>query len=234
MKQKHTTFKGALQVLITCGFALGSLGVLAQEGFDDVIAVGPVDSVAPSGFDFSVLGRTFHADGAVAFAVGEYVAVHGSLQSDGSTTDVWVESFGAYVPGSNAVYEKGVVTEARPFLGQVRIGGSRLDYTPAISSSTGVDPSLGSVIAVSGLQPTSNGTVLVDNLMASADRVRDSLMKGGGVRSSLMKGGGVKSTLMKGGGVRSSLMKGGGVKSTLMKGGGVRSSLMKGGGTTGT
>jgi hypothetical protein len=244
MERRATKLQIAIRVLITSSLALGALDVIAQEGTDDVVAVGPMESIASGGLDFSVLGRSFHAESKVAFAVGEYVAVHGLLKSDGSVGNVWIESLGNYSPGSDVVYEKGVVTEFQPYLGQLRIGGSRLDYTPAMSTEGSADTGLGTVISVSGLQPATNGTVLVDNLMASAEKVRDSLMKGGGVestlmkgggvQSSLMKGGGVESTLMKGGGVQSSLMKGGGVESTLMKGGGVQSSLMKGGGVEST
>jgi hypothetical protein len=220
----------AIHAIIVGGLALMSQGAAAQMNADDVIAVGPITAVSTGEQDFSVLGRVFHSESPVVFELGEYVAVHGLLKPDGSVIDVWVESLGAYVPGSDPVYEKGVVTEVRPFLGQLSIGGSRLDYTPALGNQSDVNLGLGTVIAVSGLQPSPTEPVLVDGLMASANRVRDSLMKGGGVQSSLMKGGGVRSSLMKGGGVQSSLMKGGGVRSSLMKGGGVQSSLMKGGG----
>jgi hypothetical protein len=230
MEHKNSKIKDAVRLLISAGLLLTSVEALAQTAQDDVLAVGPVESVAANQVEFSVLGRTFHAGSAVGVAVGDYVAVHGSLEPDGSTTDVWVESLGHYVPGSDAVYEKGVVTEIRPFLGQLNIGGSRIDYTPAMSSESGVEPAIGVVITLAGVQPSSNGVVLVDGLMAAADRVRDSLMKGGGVEATLMKGGGVDSSLMKGGGLQSSLMKGGGVESSLMKGGGLQSSLMKGGG----
>jgi hypothetical protein len=230
MKRSNTSLRCAIRAIFAGSLVLAPFGVQAQPGVDDVVAVGPVSAVSAGGLDLSVLGRTFHAINGASFSIGDYVAVHGSLQSDGSVSDVWVESLGNYVPGSDVVYEKGVVTEIQPFLGTLSIGGSRLDYTPALSSQQESVPDLGAVVAVSGLQPSPDGAVLVDTLMASAERVRDSLMKGGGVESSLMKGGGVESSLMKGGGVQSSLMKGGGVESSLMKGGGVESSLMKGGG----
>jgi hypothetical protein len=204
-------FWSAVRTLALGSLAIAPMGAQAQLGSDDVLAVGPISAVSASGSDFSVLGRAFHADDPVSFGIGDYVAVHGQLMPDGSISGVWVESMGRYVPGSDPVYEKGVITEMRPFLGQLSIGGSRLDYTPALSSQADSVPEVGSIVAVSGLQPNSNGFVLVDSLMASADRVRDSLMKGGGVQSSLMKGGGIESSLMKGGGVQSSLMKGGGI-----------------------
>ena len=230
MADGHALLNMALKAVVAGALVLCSVDLPAQNVVNDVLALGPIESVNANGLDFSVLGREFHAQSTVAFVVGDYVAVHGSLETDGSTADVWVEYLGAYVPGSDAVYEKGVITEVRPFLGQFSISDSSLDYTPAMAGSASVDPSIGSVMTVSGLQPSSNGTILVDHLLASADAVRDSLMKGGGVQGSLMKGGGVESSLMKGGGVQGSLMKGGGVESSLMKGGGVRSSLIKGGG----
>jgi hypothetical protein len=186
----------ALYAIIVAGLTAVSQGAAAQMSAGDVIAVGPVTSVSAGGRDFSVLSRAFRSEGPVAFDVGEFAAVHGLLKPDGEVSDVWVESMGTYVPGSDLVYEKGVVTEVRPFLGQLSIGGSRLDYTPGLGSQSDVNIGLGTVIAVSGLQPSPSEPVLVDGLMASADRVRDSLMKGGGVQSSLMKGGGVQSSLM--------------------------------------
>ena len=207
---KNNGLARASRILVASTLLLAASDLSAQIGVDDVIAVGPVTSVSTGRLDFSVLGRGFHADSPVAFGIGQYVAVHGLLQSDGSAKNVWVELMGSYVPGSDPVYEKGVISEVRPFLGQLSIGGSSLDYTPAMSAGSDSMPGIGAVIAISGVQPAEGSAVLVDNLMAAAERVRDSLMKGGGVEASLMKGGGIETSLMKGGGVQSSLMKGGG------------------------
>ena len=220
----NNTLARAIHMIIAGALSAAPIAAQAGTTADDIVAVGPVGAVSASRLDFSVLGRSFHTTSPIAFELGEYVAVHGLLQADGAVHDVWVESMGSYSPGSDPVYEKGVVTELRPFVGQLSIGGSRLDYTPALANQLDSVPALGDVVAVSGMQPSDGSAVLVDSLMASADRVRDSLMKGGGVQSSLMKGGGVESSLMKGGGVQSSLMKGGGVESSLMKGGGVAGS----------
>ncbi|MCC7414142.1 MAG: hypothetical protein IT495_21170, partial [Gammaproteobacteria bacterium] len=220
----------AIHTIVFGAFSLAPLSAGAESFADDVVAVGPVSTVSAGGQEFSVLGRSFHAKSPIAFVAGDYVAVHGVLQADGTVEDVWIEAMGRYVPGSDAVYQKGVVTEVRPFVGQFSIGGSRLDYIPVLATQPNAAPSLGAVVAISGIQPAADSVVLVDGLMAAADQVRDSLMKGGGAQSALMKGGGVQSSLMKGGGVQSALMKGGGVQSSLMKGGGVQSALMKGGG----
>jgi hypothetical protein len=92
------------------------------------------------------------------------------MKRDGSISDTWVELLGTYVAGSDLVYEKGVITEIKPFLGQLTIGGSRVDYTASMYAANGVGPALGDVVAVSGIQPSSQSPLLVNSLMASADR----------------------------------------------------------------
>ena len=230
MKKNFPLLKIALSIASTCGVAVGSAPAIGHDGMDDVIAVGPVEAMASNGREFSVLGRAFQVEGRASLEIGQYVAVHGNLTSDGLATDVWVEVIGNYSPGSDPVYERGVVTEVRPFVGRMSIGGSQVDYTPALGASSGVNPTIGAVVEVAGTQPSPNGVVLVDGMMSAAAGVRDLLMKGGGIDAALMKGGGADASLMKGGGVEASLMKGGGLRSSLMKGGGLETSLMKGGG----
>jgi hypothetical protein len=116
-----------LYAIIVAGLTAVSQGAAAQMSAGDVIAVGPVTSVSAGGRDFSVLSRAFRSEGPVAFDVGEFAAVHGLLKPDGEVSDVWVESMGTYVPGSDLVYEKGVVTEVSRSWA-LSIGGSRLDY----------------------------------------------------------------------------------------------------------
>ena len=176
---------------------------VSPGAFDDVIAVGPVDSVSASGREFMVLGRVFRSADMITLSAGEYVAVHGEMKRDGSISDTWVELLGIYVAGSDLVYEKGVITEIKPFLGQLTIGGSRVGYTASMYTANGAGPALGDVVAVSGIQPSSQSPLLVNSLMASADRARDALLQGGGVRSASIQGSGVQSASIQGSGFRS-------------------------------
>jgi len=197
---------------------------------DDVVAIGPVDSVSAGGNEFAVLGRKFDGGSFSALSPGDYVAVHAMTNPDGSLSDVWAEVLGEYVAGSDLVYEKGVVTELKPFLGQLSIGGSKVDYTASLYAGDAPEARLGGVVAVSGIQPAMHAPVIVDNLMASADRVRDSLLQSGGVRAVSMQGSGVQSASVQGSGIRGASMQGSGVQAASMQGSGIRGASMQGSG----
>jgi hypothetical protein len=177
-----------------------------------------------------VLGRVFHTADQITLSSGDYVAVHAEMKRDGSPADAWIEVLGTYVPGSDLVYEKGVVTEIKPFLGHLSIGGSRVDYTASMYAPSGAGPALGDVVAVSGIQPTSQSPVLVDSLMASADRARDAVLRGGGVRTSSIQGSGVQSASIQGSGVQSASIQGSGFRSASIQGSGVQSASIQGSG----
>jgi hypothetical protein len=231
MKGTNPVIDALVRAVLAAGLVLGSAAAIAEDGVDDVIAMGAIDSITAGGSEFSVLGRSYHVDGGLGVSVGDYVAVHGSLQNDGTINDIWVESLGSYVPGADTVYAKGVVTEAQPFLGTFSINGLSYDYTAAADFSGAAAPKLGDVMAVSGTQPAPSGAVLVENLTASAGgALQAAYIKGGGVKSAYIKGGGVQSSYIKGGGVQSAYIKGGGVQSSYIKGGGVQSAYIKGGG----
>jgi hypothetical protein len=200
------------------------------ETTSDVIAVGPVSTVSGNGHEVTVLGRTFHTRDVVALSSGDYVAIHAELSNDGSISGAWVEYLGTYVAGSNLVYERGVVTEIKPFLGQMSIGASKIDYTPSLYSSTGSGPAIGQLVAVSGVQPVDNSTVLVDSLMGAADVARNAVLSGGGTAVASIQGSGVQSASIQGSGFRSASIQGSGVQSASIQGSGFRSASIQGSG----
>jgi hypothetical protein len=221
---------GSVCAIACAASMVASAQNVSPSALDDVVAIGPVDSVSANGREFTVLGRVFHSADMIALSAGDYVAVHGEMKRDGSISDTWVELLGAYVAGSDLVYEKGAITEIKPFLGHLSIGGSRIDYTASMYAANGAGPALGDVVAVSGIQPSLRSPLLVDNLMASADRARDASLQGGGVRSASIQGSGVQSASIQGSGFRSASIQGSGVQSASIQGSGFRSASIQGSG----
>jgi hypothetical protein len=210
-------------------YAAGSYSA-SRDASDDVVAIGPVDAISASQRELTVLGRQFHTSDDVAVSSGDYVAVHAELNLDGSYTDAWVEVIGSYAAGSDLVYEKGVVTEVKPFLGQMSIGGSRVDYTASMYASGNAGPTVGDVVSVSGVQPAAKATVIVDSLMAAAEIARNSLLNGGRFAAASIQGSGVQSASIQGSGFRSASIQGSGVQSASIQGSGFRSASIQGSG----
>ena len=241
---QHKTRRARLIGRIFVAICTAPVAAFAQNAnvsaLDDVVAIGPVESVSQSGRDFTVLGRTFHSSDGVALYLGDYVAIHAAVKPDGTLSDARVDVLGTYVAGSDLVYEKGVVSEIQPFVGQMSIGASKIDYTASMYAGNGNAPALGDVLAVSGIQPTSHATLVVDSLMATADGVRDSLLGGGvvqrtsiqgsGIRSASIQGSGVQSASIQGSGIRSASIQGSGVQSASIQGSGIRSASIQGSG----
>jgi hypothetical protein len=219
----------ATAAALACASSLGA-ATSAEDLTDDVIAIGPLASVSASGREVTVLGRTFHTRDSVAIATGEYVAVHADLKRDGTLSDAWIEVLGAYVPGSDLVYEKGIVSDVRPFLGQMSIGTSRIDYTPSMYGAAGVSPAVGEIVAVSGVQPQGGSSVLVDSLSAAADLAKNAVLRSGVYGAASIQGSGVNSASIQGSGFRSASIQGSGVNSASIQGSGFRSASIQGSG----
>jgi len=130
----------------------------SADAVADVIAVGPLEFVDAN--RVTVLGRSYHVDDTAALEIGRKIAVHGDLQSDGSVSNAWAESMGAYVAGSDRVYETGVVTSVNETFGNLYIGDSEIDFTEAMSEPGASVPSKGEIVAVTGIQPQAGGVVL--------------------------------------------------------------------------
>ena len=130
----------------------------SANGAADVVAVGPLENVEAT--SVTVLGRSFHVDDTTGLEMGGKVAVHGTLQPDGSVTNAWAEPMGAYVAGSDGVFETGVVTSVNEVFGRLSIGDSEIDYTAALSEPGAAAPGKGDLVAVTGIQPEMGGVVL--------------------------------------------------------------------------
>jgi mucin-19 len=152
------------------------------EPAGDVVAVGPLELAEAT--SVTVLGRSYRVDDTSGLAAGEKVVVHGSLQPDGSVTDAWVESVGAYSPGADPVFETGIVTGVNESFGRLSIGDSKVDYTAALSEPGVAAPAMGQMVAVTGTQPSIGGVILGTTTSAGVPEVQ-MVLAGTGVRGGI-------------------------------------------------
>ena len=163
------------------------LGCAANaEIVGDVVAVGPLDLAEAT--SVTVLGRSYRIADTTGLVAGEKVAVHGSLQPDGSVTDAWVEALGTYSAGADPVFETGVVTGVNESFGRLSIGDSKVDYTAALSESGATAPAVGEIVAVTGIQPTIGGVILGTTTNAGNSAVQIALA-GTGIRAGMAVAG---------------------------------------------
>jgi hypothetical protein len=144
------------------GFAvllIAGLGCAANgDTPGDVVAIGPLELAEAT--SVTVLGRSYRVADTSGLTAGEKVAVHGTLQPDGSVTEAWAESLGAYSAGSDPVFEAGVVTGISETFGRLSIGDSNIDYTAALSEEGATVPAVGQMVAIAGTQPAIGGIIL--------------------------------------------------------------------------
>jgi hypothetical protein len=159
------------------------LGCAANgEVVGDVVAIGPLDLAEAT--SVTVLGRSYRIADTTGLVAGDKVAVHGSLQLDGSVTDAWVEALGAYSAGADPVFETGVVTGVNESFGRLSIGDSKVDYTAALSESGANAPAVGEIVAVTGIQPAIGGVILGTTTNAGNSAVQIALA-GTGIRAGM-------------------------------------------------
>jgi hypothetical protein len=151
--------KGAyIKISIAVALATGAFAPVFAGVSNDVVAVGPLELVEND--SVSVLGRDYKVQNTSGLVAGEKVAVHGALQADGSASNAWAESVGAYVPGSDVIFQTGIVTKVDVDSGHMTVGTLDVDYTSTLVASDASVPSVGELVAVEGTQPTENGVIL--------------------------------------------------------------------------
>jgi hypothetical protein len=172
------------------GFAailMVGLGCTANgEAAGDVVAIGPLELVEAT--SVTVLGHSYRIDDTAGLVTGDKVAVHGSLQPDGSVADAWAESLGAYSAGSDRVFETGVVTGVNESFGRLSIGDSKVDYTAALSEPGSTVPAVGEMVAITGTQPALGGVILGTTTNAGTPDVQVALA-GTGIRGGMAVAG---------------------------------------------
>jgi hypothetical protein len=178
MVKVSTSIAQGIASLLMVGLGCAANG----EIVGDVVAIGPLDLAEAT--SVTVLGRSYRIADTAGLVAGEKVAVHGSLQPDGSVTDAWVEALGAYSAGADPVFETGVVTGVNESFGRLSIGDSKVDYTAALSESGATAPAVGEIVAVTGIQPAIGGVILGTTTNAGNSAVQIALA-GTGIRAGM-------------------------------------------------
>src|SRR6266550_2899622 len=135
-----------------------------------LLVVGPVEATSAADATATILGQRVRTLMAGQLAVGNTVAVFGTMRVDGSITASAIQSRGLYVPGATSIFLFGTVEKAEPSLGRVVINGVTVDLTPLMSYGM-LSPAVGSKVAVSGTQPVSGGRLLVNGISGSGSTV---------------------------------------------------------------
>jgi hypothetical protein len=157
MSKTSTAITFCVSSVLSVGL-ISAVNAESKDAVADIVAIGPLEFVDAN--SVTVLGRAYHIEDTSALAVGEKIAIHGNLQPDGSVSNAWAESMGSYTPGSDTVFEAGIVASVDETFGNLEIGDSKIDYTQAMSDPNTVAPSQGELVAVTGIQPELGGVVL--------------------------------------------------------------------------
>src|SRR2546423_11255994 len=128
-----------------------------------LLVVGPVEATSAADATATILGQRVRTLMAGQLAVGNTVAVFGTMRVDGSITASAIQSRGLYVPGATSIFLFGTVERAEPSLGRVVINGVTVDLTPLMSYGM-LSPAVGGNVAVFGSKPVSGGPIMVNGI----------------------------------------------------------------------
>jgi hypothetical protein len=134
-----------------------------------LLAVGRLDSISNSDFVATVLGRKFVllADSAVLrfverAEVGQAVALFGELVDGQYFVDSAIVLPGGYVQGASKIYLRAELTAVRRNIGSFGAGALELDVSSSSNQARISIATIGSVVAVIGIQPALSGKILVE------------------------------------------------------------------------
>ncbi|HNP62994.1 MAG TPA: hypothetical protein PKH39_03610, partial [Woeseiaceae bacterium] len=152
---------GTLGIDGTGVLGIDGTGVAGIDGAVIILA-GPVDSIDRDTGVFRSLGQAVMASQNMLsrMQVGDFVAVHGTVISDGWYYADNVNVTGQqYVPGATAVFVSGLISSVDRMQGTARMGGLTIDYTPSLGSSDA--PSNG-MWSFYGTRPSIDGAMISD------------------------------------------------------------------------
>jgi hypothetical protein len=215
--------------------AMGAGSALAAADTKDVVAIGAVELVEATAI--TVLGRSYNVQDTTGIQSGDKVAIHGTMQPDGSVVNAKVEALGTYNAGSDQIFETGVVTKVDEALGRLSVDGTDIDYTASLSGVAVGAPAVGEVVAVTGIQPTLGGVVIGSTTHADAVAFQLAYrglakvgISGGGAGTVGISGGGAGTVGISGGGAGTVGISGGGAGTVGISGGGAGTVGISGGG----
>jgi len=207
-------------IIFAIATSLGAASAFSIEVSNqaEVLASGPVEGSDSGNHTLTILGRTVPQLSMIP--AGTMATVYGVLDADGRIVITAVESGLSYVPGSDGVYLKGIVTSVNPAVGTLNMGDVTVDYTSLLSGQAFGIPSVGDSISVAGTQPVSRGTILADSVIGTG--IRASSVIGTGIRENSVIGTGIRASSVIGTGIRASSVIGTGIRASSVIGTGIR------------
>ena len=187
---------------------------------------GPVESINEKNGTAVILGQKLAVKLPNGVVVGDSVSVYGTLNDDGSLKISKLSSQGLYVAGASHVVLTAVVQQVHTSVGRAKVGGIDVDLTSVATLDGSLSVASGSVVQVSGTQPSSHGLVLADAIVGGGKNA--SSIVGGGL--SAIVGGGASANAIVGGGKNANAIVGGGASANAIVGGGKSANAIVGGG----
>src|SRR5579862_9806198 len=200
----------------------------------DIVAVGPVEVVETG--SITVLGREYKLEDTSGLTTGEKVAIHGALQPDGSASNVHAESLGIYSPGSDTIFETGVVTKVDADSGHFSMAGADVDYTATLAASDSAAPAVGQLVSIEGVQPVAGGVILGSSTsvgissMTIAMAGRAASVSGSGALNQSVSGSGALNQSVSGSGALNQSVSGSGALNQSVSGSGALNQSVSGSG----
>ena len=176
MKNSVSAFVAAL--IAGAAASTGSAGISGSGA--ELLLIGPVEAINSTDRSATVLGQRVEVSKPETLTVGDTVAVYGQARVDGSIVAAAIQPRGLYVAGATSIFLAGTVQKSEPSLGRVLVNGVAVDLTPAMSTGA-LSPMVGSKLAVSGIQPSNRGIIVVNGISGSGAGVSGISGSGGPV-----------------------------------------------------
>jgi hypothetical protein len=202
----------------------------AIVGQPNLLLAGPVESISEKNGTAVVLGQKLFVQLPESVVVGDSVSVYGKLQDDGTLAVSKVTNQGIYVPGASHVVLTALVQQVHASVGRAKVGGLDVDLTSINTMDGTTSVVSGSVVQVSGTQPSSHGLVLADAIVGGG--VNRNAIVGGGSQPNAIVGGGASLKAIVGGGSQPNAIVGGGASLKAIVGGGSQPNAIVGGGAS--
>ena len=225
--------------------AQGAPNVVARLANPKIEVLGPIQTVDVAHRVLRVDGQTiaFGSNTSVSYdsatvtggaltaiasaQTGDLVAVYGRLGRPATAVKFLSTE---YVPGAMRIFVRGRVTAVDSSIGQAKINGLSIDYTPAMSNPYFKNLRIGQIVQVSGIQPVLDGILLADRLQFDA---KGASIIGSGSQDMSIIGSGAKGASIIGSGAKGASIIGSGAKGASIIGSGAQASSIIGSGAKG-
>src|SRR5882757_3595419 len=224
MLMKGLVVIGAAVVLSAATSGLWASSVTGTSQAPTLLLTGPVESINEKTGTAVVLGQKLFVQLPATVVVGDSVSVYGKMQDDGTLAISKVTNQGIYVPGASHVVLTALVQQVHASVGRAKVGGLDVDLTSINTVDGTTSVVSGSVVQVSGTQPSSHGLVLADAIVGGGVNKPNAIVGGGNLNA--IVGGGKPNAIVGGGNLNAIV---GGGKPNAIVGGGNLNAIVGGG-----